>query len=518
MVVDRNNGAMRRECLAAAVLGLISIAPVRAQFSWQGVSASDGQIGDAFGAAVDLDGSRAAITGSDRVYVFESAGGAWLEDTVLQPSSPAPLGAVAVLGNSIAVVVFDPGGRHVAVFERSAGTWSLAAEVFPSDGGAHFQGFGWRMAFDGATLAVSDVGSSWDVVYVFAKIGGSWQEQAVLTSPNQFGAYGDALAVDGDTLVVGDSAWDTVYVYERTGTAWALATSVSNPSLLVYEVFGASVALEGDTLAVGAYGSLGAGDFGATFVFRGGGSQWAQEAELRGDPGALTAGRDTSLRLPLLLTGGYDPAAGTNAGEAYLFRRTGATWVRLARIDSGAQFDLWGSDLAVSSNALVIGEPDPAQVGVAWFYDDLVQSSAACLGVGCPCGNDDPGAGCANSTGVGASLLASGSDGVAADDLVLLAEGLPPSSNGLFFMGSVGVTVPVFDGLRCAGGVVRRFPSTLQNSGPDGLFAGTQLAANSAGLIVPGTTWTFQVWYRDLAGPCGTGANFSNAYPVTFGP
>jgi hypothetical protein len=38
----------------------------------------------------------------------------------------------------------------------------------------------------------------------------------------------------------------------------------------------------------------------------------------------------------------------------------------------------------------------------------------------------------------------------------------------------------------------------------------------STGAIDPGDTWRFQAWYRDPAGPCGTGFNLSNGLEVTF--
>src|SRR5258708_7692579 len=52
-----------------------------------------------------------------------------------------------------------------------------------------------------------------------------------------------------------------------------------------------------------------------------------------------------------------------------------------------------------------------------------------------PCGNDDPAAGCKNSTGNGGLLCAVGTTSVSTDDLELSATGLPPGSMGLFYMG-----------------------------------------------------------------------------------
>lgn len=31
-------------------------------------------------------------------------------------------------------------------------------------------------------------------------------------------------------------------------------------------------------------------------------------------------------------------------------------------------------------------------------------------------------------------------------------------------------------------------------------------------------TWNFQVWFRDPAGPCGTGKSSTNALAVSFAP
>jgi len=150
-----------------------------------------------------------------------------------------------------------------------------------------------------------------------------------------------------------------------------------------------------------------------------------------------------------------------------------------------------------------------------------------CFGTGCPCGNDDPGAGCRNSTGTGA-LLAQSSGGTSAglDDLVITASGVPASQFGLLFMGKGRLALPFGDGLLCvgAGGVgLFRFP--VQGSGPagrleegPGIVALSQARFPAAGGIDPGDTWHFQAWFRDPPGPCGSAFNLSNGLSVTFAP
>ncbi|MCB9913911.1 MAG: hypothetical protein H6828_02035 [Planctomycetes bacterium] len=55
-------------------------------------------------------------------------------------------------------------------------------------------------------------------------------------------------------------------------------------------------------------------------------------------------------------------------------------------------------------------------------------TTAYCFGVGCPCGNDDAGAGCRNGTGAGALLTSTGSSSISAGNLVLSGSGLPSTS------------------------------------------------------------------------------------------
>jgi hypothetical protein len=79
-----------------------------------------------------------------------------------------------------------------------------------------------------------------------------------------------------------------------------------------------------------------------------------------------------------------------------------------------------------------------------------------------------------------------------------------------------GLGVPFLDGLRCVSGQIFRFPakgiSSFSHLEQRDVVAGTGL------LIQAGVTWNFQAWYRNPPGPCGLGANLSNALSVTFTP
>ncbi|MCP3920617.1 MAG: hypothetical protein GY711_34255 [bacterium] len=147
-----------------------------------------------------------------------------------------------------------------------------------------------------------------------------------------------------------------------------------------------------------------------------------------------------------------------------------------------------------------------------------------------PCGNDQPTGipgGCFNSTGFKGFLGPNqGSNSVAADDLLLVAANLPPNQFGLVFMGGGRTQVPFGDGVLCiaTGGIgIFRFP--VRDSGPWGVIEeGPGLVAYSvanfgaAGAVTAGDSWHFQLAYRDPAGPCGSGFNFTNGIGITFTP
>lgn len=193
---------------------------------------------------------------------------------------------------------------------------------------------------------------------------------------------------------------------------------------------------------------------------------------------------------------------------------------RLAAADSATGFAIlaWSDDRNDAGDLLVQNVHSDSTLGRT--------GSESCFGVGCPCANDEASAGCGNSTGDGAYLAGVGSLSVAVDDFALATTQAPVGSNCLLFMGNPalsGLPVPFGDGLRCIGGSTWRW--SLSNTGISGTsLYGPGMAATSfanhppAFQLQPGTSWIFQLWYRDPSGPCGSGFNVSNAVTATFLP
>jgi hypothetical protein len=119
----------------------------------------------------------------------------------------------------------------------------------------------------------------------------------------------------------------------------------------------------------------------------------------------------------------------------------------------------------------------------------------------------------ANSTGIGARIGHQGGPSVAISNLVLTARNVPSLAHGIFFYGPSKLLVPFGDGYRCVGGGILRLPPVTAS--PQGNVA---QKLQIGGVLVPGSTWNFQFWYRDSKGPLQSGFNLSDALTATFCP
>ncbi len=144
---------------------------------------------------------------------------------------------------------------------------------------------------------------------------------------------------------------------------------------------------------------------------------------------------------------------------------------------------------------------------------------------GCPngatsaCNNGTPHAGCANATGAGGTLVLVGAAD-ASDTFTLVAGSLNPTVTTALFVSATSTPPTVAgNGLLCLGSP--SVAAALQTS--DGLGRveygpGVLAEMQSLGLSVPtaGETRLFQVWYRDVGGPCGGDANLTLAGVIQF--
>jgi glucose/arabinose dehydrogenase len=126
-----------------------------------------------------------------------------------------------------------------------------------------------------------------------------------------------------------------------------------------------------------------------------------------------------------------------------------------------------------------------------------------------------------NSSGVAATLQASGSPSIAAANIVFDVTGLPPTAFGYLLAARDRAHIPAFgggQGIGCIGGHIYRWSlRVMQASASGGATLSTDLTDLPWGAAPnAGETWNFQYWTRD-ANPTAT-SNLSSAVAVTFAP
>ncbi len=125
-----------------------------------------------------------------------------------------------------------------------------------------------------------------------------------------------------------------------------------------------------------------------------------------------------------------------------------------------------------------------------------------------------------NSTGLGATISALGSNSLAAANLTLRATNLPTNTIGLFFYGNNKTNTAFGNGVRCVNGTVFRLPTSTSGSGgvlSRALNFSTAPIGAGPGRLTAGSVWHFQAWYRNPAGG-GSGFNLSNALTLHVCP
>ncbi len=340
------------------------------------------------------------------VYVFTRDGGSWVQQAYVKASNAGMSdhfgSAVALSGDGSTMVVGAywegsaatgvngnqadnsiPQAGAVYVFTRTDTTWTQRAYLKASNTGRATSGdqigdgdqFGYSVAVsdDGGTIAVGahvedsaaqtvngnqadDSAQSAGAVYVFARAGGTWAQQAYLKSSNseQGDMFGFAVALSADGSTLAASGFDergggrgvnpphdntangsgAVYVFTRTGGAWSEQAYLKGSRNEGTDQMGYSVAIsdDGNTLATGA------GDEDCL------------------TPGINPAGCDTDS----------PPRGFANiwVGAAYVFVRAGNTWTEQAFIkaSNARPYNSFGVKLALSG--------DGDSLGVASYLQD----------------------------------------------------------------------------------------------------------------------------------------------------
>ena len=256
---------------------------------------------------------------------------------------------------------------HAVVYGRNGSIWSVQAELSAAVPGTYDR-FGWSVALDGDTALVgapemahpTEGHADWGGARIFHRSGTNWTLQADLVPESPYGEreFGSAVSLSGDRAVIGLS--NGALVYERSDTNWVLG-AILEPIWSDWKYFGRAVAVEGDRAVVGSPGTTveGFAEAGSVSVFfRDATNGWVREARLVApDPGEDAAfGASVALCGDRLVVGapGYNDSSAT--GHAYLFQRRHNNWVpREIDVDGLPEHAWLGISTAISGTNLVVG-------------------------------------------------------------------------------------------------------------------------------------------------------------------
>ena len=176
--------------------------------------------------------------------------------------------------------------------------------------------------------------------------------------------FGQSVVIDGDTAVVGarrdddaGSSSGSAYVYTRSGTTWTQQQKLVASDASTSAGFGGSVAIDGDTIVIGANGDQGSG---SAYVFTRSGTTWTQQQKLTAIEAAATDLFSWSVDVDgdtIAVGNPLDDDGGSGSGSVELFTRAGTVWTRQQELTASdpAADDEFGVSVAVDGDTAIVG-------------------------------------------------------------------------------------------------------------------------------------------------------------------
>ena len=472
---------------------------------------------------IALDGNRMALGGFEdplnqfagTVWIYEFNGADWVItdriDPVVQRRGVFFGFGLQLDGDDLYVVapvagIHDPlvpriWSGAIERYHHSGNGWSRVEVIEPQslalaprfcNGAAEFKGnVGVVRCAEGATGLVSPY------LRVFEGGAGAWQETAIIPGvvyPGADEGFGASTAVWGDWIAVGIPIYD-----------WNLFQPVGRPGqvFLYHRLAPGNWSLYQEIEASNSWfgGLQGHGEtdrFGVSVDFN--------------DDGQLVVGAMQ----------GRNGVGRRYCGQAYLFEFDGTSWLETRRFTSNLleeptyNQDSWfGVSVSADGPYIAVGDPigsfhpqpNSIRVGRAYLYETGI-GQMTCPGV-------------PTTTQVGARLTARGSDAAHVGVVDFFCSQMPSFTLGLLIAGPQSGFTPNPGGSAgnlCVGGVIARLTTGHGPSDLVGRWSGAvELPDPSAPgnfAVTPGTTWHFQLWFRQPANP--PTSNFSSGLAITF--
>ena len=307
----------------------------------------------------------------EQAELFDVAGGAFdlFGTAVAIDGDTAVIGAIYDDDNE-----WHAGAAYVFRLDPGTSSWVQEQKLLPNDGFGVSDFFGRAVAIVGDTIVIGvpqddDNGEDSGSAYVFGFDGSVWiQQQKILPADGAAGdEFGTSVAMEDNTLVIGAPFDDdnglnsgSAYVFRDQGSGWVQVQEIlATDEITEFERFGRSVAIDNGTVVVGAIDYVNADHLASAFVFRldAAASQWNQEQKLvipvGSGPVAISGDR-------ILIGASSDDQNGLGSGAAYIFRFDGMSWSQEQKLmaSDAAPFNAFGGyGVAFAGDTVVIAAP-----------------------------------------------------------------------------------------------------------------------------------------------------------------
>src|SRR5712692_5036775 len=318
------------------------------------LTASDAAVNDQFGRSVAIDVDTVVVgawlknSNTGAAYIFErNQGGAenWGQVKKLTASDAAggdDFGSSVAINADTVVVgawVKNSNAGAAYIFERNQGgaeNWGQVQKLTASDAAANGY-FGYSVSINSDTVVVGAYGKIPGAAYIFERNQGGaehWGQVQRLTASDAVGGdqFGISVAINIDTVAVGANHGNrgtsgAVYIFERNQNgleSWGQVKELTADDAALLDEFGISVAIDGDTLVVGAW-AINLATGGAAYIFernQNGVEGWGEVQKLTASDAAAhdQFGSSVGIDGDTVVVGAV--GKNSNAGAAYIFDLT----------------------------------------------------------------------------------------------------------------------------------------------------------------------------------------------------
>lgn len=256
-----------------------------------------------------------------------------------------------------------------AAFDSASETKITAAD------GAADDWFGYSVAIDGTRMAVgvykATIGSNSQqgAVYIYNFDGTLWTQSAKLSASDGAAQdlFGRSVSLVGNRLAVGATGADiggntnqgAVYIYDFNGSLWSQTTKLTTSDGDSYDNFGGVVSLDNNRVAVGAkYAQINGNSWqGAAYIFDLNSGTWDETTKLTASDGIADDrfGGSVSLDGNRIAVGAI--GADFYPGSAYIFDLSAGSWNETTKLTAsdGTNFDSFGTSISLYSDRVIVG-------------------------------------------------------------------------------------------------------------------------------------------------------------------